>query len=143
VPPNSPLRGKLMIAAVEDKEIQRSLVLPAVVEADPARTVKILAPVGGRIVDLNVQLGGRVSKGDILAIIDSGDLAQAFSDVEKARASLTLAKKALDRLMVLEKTSAIAVKEREQAQNDYAQAQSELERGQSRLRAIGVSEEQK
>jgi cobalt-zinc-cadmium efflux system membrane fusion protein len=40
--------------------------------------------------------------------------------------------------MVLEKTSAIAVKDREQAQSDYAQAQSELERADARLRAIGA-----
>ena len=40
--------------------------------------------------------------------------------------------------MVLEKTSAISIKDREQAQSDYAQAVSELERADARLRAIGA-----
>jgi cobalt-zinc-cadmium efflux system membrane fusion protein len=84
------------------------------------------------------QLGGRVTKGQELAIIDSGDLAQAISDEEKARSALKLAKQTLDRLMVLEKTSAIAIRDREQAQSDFAQAQSELERSDARLRAIGA-----
>ena len=44
------------------KEVSRKLVLPAVVEADPARTVKVMPPVTGRITDLKVQLGGRVTR---------------------------------------------------------------------------------
>ena len=44
--------------------------------------------------------------------------------------------------MVLEKTSAIAIKDREQAQSDFAQAQSELERSDARLRAIGAPMDQ-
>jgi len=138
IPPGSPLRGKLVIATVAEKEIQRTLVLPAVVEADPARTVKVLPPVAGRVVELKVELGARVAKGDVLAVIESGDLAMAFSDAEKARAAEKLTKLTLDRLLALEKTAAIAVKDREQAQNDYAQAQAELQRTETRLRAIGV-----
>ena len=143
VPPTSPLRAKLGIAEVADKMIQRSLTLPAVVEADPARTAKVLPSVAGRVVDLKVQLGARVAAGDVLAVIESGDLAQAFSDLEKARSALTLTKQTLDRLLVLEKTRAISVKEREQAQSDYAQAQSEFERAQNRLQAIGAPSDQK
>ena len=96
----------------------------------------------GRITDLKVRLGERVTKDQNLLVIDSGDLAQAYSDRDKARAQLILAKKAMDRLMMLEKTQAIAQKDREQAQNDYAQAQSELERSLNRLRAIGVPAEE-
>jgi cobalt-zinc-cadmium efflux system membrane fusion protein len=143
VPPTSPLRARLGIAEVADKMIQRSLTLPAVVEADPARTAKVLPSVAGRVVDLKVQLGARVAAGDLLAVIESGDLAQAFSDLEKARSALTLTKQTLDRLLVLEKTRAISVKDREQAQSDYAQAQSEFERAQNRLQAIGAPSDQK
>ena len=57
VPPTSPLRVKLGIAEVADRNIQRSLTLPAVVEADPARTAKVLPSVAGRVIDLKVQLG--------------------------------------------------------------------------------------
>jgi len=143
VPDGSPLRAKLTVAAVGQQEIQRKLVLPAVVEADPARTVKVLPPVTGRVTDLKVQLGERVVQGQELAVIDSGDLAQAYSDSEKARAALTLTKKALDRQLGLEKAGGAAIKDREQAQNDYDQAVAELERSQSRLRAMGVPADQK
>jgi len=143
VPDGSPLRGKLTVGPVAQREIQRKLVLPAVVEADPARTVKVLPPVTGRVTDLMVQLGERVVQGQDLAVIDSGDLAQAYSDIEKARSVLTLTKKGLDRQLGLEKAGGAAIKDREQAQSDYDQAVAELERAQSRLRAMGVPADQK
>jgi cobalt-zinc-cadmium efflux system membrane fusion protein len=143
VPDGSPLRTRLAVAAVEMTEVSHKLVLPAMVEADPARTVKVLTPVTGRVTDLRVQLGARVAQSQELAVIDSGDLAQAYSDDEKARAQLKLTKQALDRTLFLERTSAAAVKDREQAQSDYAQAQSEFDRSELRLRSIGVSFEQK
>jgi membrane fusion protein, heavy metal efflux system len=138
VPPNSPLRAKLTVAPVAEQSIQRNIVLPAQVEADPTRTVKVLPPVAGRVVELKVELGARVAKDDMLAVIESGDLAQAISDAEKARAQEKLTKQALDRLTELEKTKAIAVKDWESAQNDYAQAKSELQRSEDRLRALGM-----
>src|SRR5512135_868820 len=45
VPEGSPVRSALAIAPVAVKDIRRDLVLPAVVEADPGRTVKVLPPV--------------------------------------------------------------------------------------------------
>jgi membrane fusion protein, heavy metal efflux system len=142
VPPESLLRSQLVVADVAANELSRSLVLPAMVEADPARTVKVLPPVTGRVVELKVQLGERVVEGQELAVIDSGDLAQAYSDVEKAQSAATLTKKSLDRQMGLQKIGGGAIKEREQAESDYAQAEAELDRAQTRLRSIGVSAEQ-
>jgi membrane fusion protein, heavy metal efflux system len=105
--------------------------------------VKVMPPVTGRVLELKVQLGGRVVQGQELAVIDSGDLAQAYSDIEKARSTLTLTKKALDRQLNLERAGGAAIKDREQAQSDYAQAAAELERSESRLRAIGIPADQK
>jgi len=139
VPEGSPVRNALAVAPVALKDIRRDLVLPAVVEADPGRTVKVLPPVAGRVVSLKVQLGERVGQGQELLVLDSGDLAQAFADDEKARTLLTLTKQALDRQLGLEKSGGAAIKDREQAQSDYAQAQSEFARAETRLRSIGVS----
>jgi cobalt-zinc-cadmium efflux system membrane fusion protein len=143
VPPTSSLRTRLALEAPVMKEVSHTLVLPAMVEADPARTVKVMPPVSGRVIDLKVQLGGRVAKGQELTIIDSGDLALAYADIEKARSMLTLTKKQMDRQMSLEKAGGAAIKDREQAQSDHAQAVAELERAETRLRAIGVPVEQK
>jgi cobalt-zinc-cadmium efflux system membrane fusion protein len=143
VPVTSPLRTLLTVAAPTLKDVVRTLVLPAVVEADPSRTVRVMPPVTGRVTELKVQLGGRVAQGEVLAVIDSSDLAQAYADIEKARSTVTLTRKALDRQMALEKAGGTAIKDREQAQSDYAQAVAELDRAEARLRAIGISADQK
>jgi cobalt-zinc-cadmium efflux system membrane fusion protein len=143
VPGSSPLRTMLTVAPPTMKNVARTLVLPAVVEADPSRTVRVVPPVTGRVTELKVQLGGRVTEGDVLAVIDSGDLAQAWSDIEKARATVTLTRKALDRQTSLEKAGGGAVKDREQAQSDSDQAVSELARAEARLRAMGIPADQK
>lgn len=142
VPEGSAVRSRLAVEPVALKEIKRDLVLPAVVEADPGRTVNVLPPVAGRVVSLKAQLGERVAEGQDLLVLDSGDLAQAFSDDEKARTELTLTKQALDRELGLEKAGGGAVKDREQAQSDYAQAQSEFDRAETRLRSLGVAADQ-
>jgi membrane fusion protein, heavy metal efflux system len=72
IPQDSPLRGELTIAAVAAKEIQRTLTLTGVVEAVPSRTVQMLAPIAGRVVDVKVQLGDRVAPNQELALVYGG-----------------------------------------------------------------------
>ena len=81
-------------------------------------------------------------QGQELAVINSGDLAQAYSDDQKARTLLGLTKQIFDRQLALEKGGGAAVKDREQAQSDYAQAQFEFDRAETRLRSLGVSADQ-
>ena len=142
VPAASPLRSLLVLANAVSREVSHRLVLPAVVEADPGRTVKVLPPLAGRVVSLKIQLGERVTQGQELAVIDSGDLAQAYSDDQKARTLLGLTKQIFDRQFALEKGGGAAVKDREQAQSDYATAQFEFDRAETRLRSLGVSADQ-
>lgn len=78
IPQGSPLRSELTVATVAAKEIQRTLKLHGVVEADPRRTVQVLSPVAGRVVDLKVQRGDRIAQDQELAVIYTG-LAQAYS----------------------------------------------------------------
>src|SRR5436190_3696023 len=141
VPENSPLRGKLTIAEVGEKEIQHKLVLPAVVEADPARLVKILPPLAGRITSLKVQLGERIEAGQQLAILDSPDLAAARADYDRAKALLELALKNRDRQRALTRAGGGALKDQLQAETDYVAAEVEDKRAEERLRQIGTEAE--
>ena len=141
VPDGSPLRGKLTIDAIAAREVQRNLVLPAVVEADPARLVRVLPPLAGRITQLKVQLGEQVERGQPLVVLDSPDLGTAYADYERAKANLALAIKNRDRLRDLVRTSAIAVRELQQAETDAINAEAERQRAEARLKQIGVDPE--
>jgi membrane fusion protein, heavy metal efflux system len=143
VPENSPVRGALMIAPVDMKDVRRDLVLPAVVEADPARLIKVLPPLSGRVMHLNVQLGERVKAGQPLVVLDSPDLAQAYADYDRAKVQLTLTRQNRDRQRGLNKIGGAAEKDLQQAETDYASAVAELRRTEARLKQIGVDAETK
>jgi membrane fusion protein, heavy metal efflux system len=138
VPEGSPLRGHLVVQPVEVRQVTRSLVLPAVVEADPAGTAKVLPALSGRIVELNVALGDHVEQGQVVAVINSGDLAQAYDDNDKARSALSLARKALERQRGLTEARAGAIKDVETAEDAYTQAEAEFRRTEARLNEIGA-----
>ncbi|MGD0282216.1 MAG: efflux RND transporter periplasmic adaptor subunit [Dissulfurispiraceae bacterium] len=143
IPQGSALRSRLLVQQVAIKNSPHILVLPAAVEADPARTINILPPVAGRVVKLNVSLGDRVVKGQPIAVIESGDLAQAYADDDKARDELQHAESTLERVRGLQKAGAGALKDLEQAESDYAQAKAEFNRAEARLKQIGVPSQPK
>ena len=137
VPENSPLRTRLVIQPVQSRGAPHVVTFPATVEADPARTANVLPALTGKVVELKVGLGDRVTRGQLLAVIDSGDLAQAYADADKARDALGLAKKSLDRAHGVQQAGGAAVKDLEAAQSGYNQALAEYNRAQTRLVAVG------
>lgn len=139
VPERSPLRAQLVLQAVDSRDAPRSLMVPAAVEADPARTVNILPPVTGKVVELMVRLGDHVHKGQVLAVLASGDLAQAQADAGKARDALQLSKRALERARQVFDAGGGAGKDVEQAESNYTQAVEESQRAEQRLVALGGS----
>ena len=137
------MRGALAIAPVGLQDVERSVVLPAVVEADPAHLIKVAPPLAGRVMQLNVQLGERVTAGQPLVVIDSPDLAQAYADYDRAKVQLTLTLQARDRQRGLAKIGGAAEKDLQQAETDYASAVAEFRRTEARLKQIGVDADTK
>jgi len=136
VPEKSPLRSELVVQAVEMRDVPHVLIFPATVEADPAHTANVLPSLTGKVAELKVGLGDHVTRGQLLAVIDSGDLAQAYADVDKARDAFDLAKKSLDRARGVQQAGGNAVKDLQAAQSGYNQAQAEFNRAQTRLAVV-------
>jgi cobalt-zinc-cadmium efflux system membrane fusion protein len=137
VPEHSSLRRRLVLQAVELRAAPHVLNVPATVEADPTRTANVLPPLIGKVIALKVGLGDHVTRGQLLAVIASGDLAQAYADVDKARDALALAEKDLDRARGVQAAGGSAQKDLEAAQSTFNQAQAESDRAQTRLIAVG------
>lgn len=138
IPEGSPLRGRLATAPAATETVRAKLVLPGIVEADPSRTAAVLTPLGGRIVELKVSLGDRVTQGQVLAVLDSPDLAQAFDDNDKAADLFRLTEKNLRRQEAQFKMGAASAKDLDQARSDHAQAAAEYTRTRARLKVIGA-----
>jgi len=141
VPEKSPLRARLTVAAVLAEERGATVTAPGIVESDPARTVNVLPPGTGRVREVRVALGDRVQRGQVLATIDSPDLAQAYSDYDKAAATALLAAKNLKYQEEQFRIGAAAQRELESARNDNQQAVAEFQRARVRLRAMGAAQD--
>jgi cobalt-zinc-cadmium efflux system membrane fusion protein len=138
IPDKSPLRRSLVIAAITEQSIAAPITLPALVEADPARLVKVTPPLAGRIVSLNKQLGDEVKAGEVLFTIDAPDMAQAGADNAKAQSALSLAQRNLARQHELAQGDIAAKRDVEQAQGDFDSAAAEAARAAARLAQLGA-----
>ena len=138
IPESSPLRKRLTVTPVHAEPVSDKLVLPAVVESDPARTAAVLTPLGGRVLEIKVALGDRVRQGQVLAVIDSPDLGQAYDDNDKAADTAQLTQKNLGRQEEQAKLGTASTRDLDQARSDNAQASSEYARTQARLKTLGV-----
>jgi cobalt-zinc-cadmium efflux system membrane fusion protein len=139
VPERSPLRERLTIAAARAEATNGRLELPGVVESDPSRTAAVLSPLAGRVLEIRVALGDRVRQGQVLATLDSPDLAQAYDDADKAADVLQLAQKNLERQQGQFDLGTASTRDLDQARSDRAQAASEEARTRARLRVLGIA----
>ena len=139
VPEGSALRERLTVMPAVAQAVSAKLLLPAVVESDPARTAAVLPALSGRLIALKVGLGDRVARGQVLAVIDSPDLGQAYDDDEKAAVTARLTGKNLARQEAQNKIGVVSDRDLDQARSDYAQAAAEYTRTQARLKLLGAS----
>jgi membrane fusion protein, heavy metal efflux system len=139
VPEGSALRNQLSVVPAQAQAVSARLVLPGIVESDPARTAAVLTPLSGRVIALKVALGERVARGQVLAVVDSPDLGQAYADDDKAADTAKLSEKNLGRQEAQNKLGVASDRDLDQARSDYAQAAAEYTRTQARLKMLGAT----
>ncbi|MBD0316626.1 MAG: efflux RND transporter periplasmic adaptor subunit, partial [Nitrospiraceae bacterium] len=82
--------------------------------------------------------GDRVKAGDVLLIVDSPDIAQAYSEFVKEHSELTYARRAHELAKDLYESKALPLKDLKQAENDLIKAQAEFRRAKERLLSLRV-----
>ena len=102
-------------------------------------TVRVFAAVAGRVDRICVQIGQAVQAGDTLALIASPDFGQAQADANRAAADEQLSARTLARLRDLLEHGAVARKDVEAGEDDYAAKTAENQRAQARLKLYGVA----
>ena len=128
-------------------EMIRAQVMPAVavpagdtlsarVVYDEDVTARLGASVAGRVVAIKAAPGDRVRSGQVLAEIDSADFGAALADLSKAQADEERKRQVFERARDLVPGEAIASKDWEAAQADYAQARAETVRAAQRVKNI-------
>ncbi len=131
----------------QTRNIQDALRIPGSVTSTTSGRAVVTPPIAGRVISISVQLGDTVRQGQTLAILESpelalawssiadatklrdsakSDLGQAQSEVELSNAKLSAAKVSLIRQRELARAGAFSQAPIQQAQNELNEAQSEL-----------------
>ncbi len=115
--------------------------LPGKIAFDEDHTVRVFAPVSGRVLAFGATLGSAVKSGDVLAWLASPEFAQALADSHKANSDLAQKRKAAERASALVTAGVVAQKDLEGARADFEQAQAEASRAEQRLRQLDAGKQ--
>ncbi len=96
-------------------------------------TVRVFSPVFGRVNSVLVDIGQPVHAGDVLARLESPDMAQAQSDARKAASDVNAKTHIFLRNQELVRAGSASVQDLEGSQNDMLQAQAEKTRADVKL----------
>jgi membrane fusion protein, heavy metal efflux system len=117
------------------------LEVAARVSADPSQVVRIFPPLSGRILGLRVLPGQEVKKGDVIAQLQSSDIAAARADFEKAKIEVIRADRALTRGKLLLQHEVLSQADYYELEATAQTAHSELERTRQRIHELGFAED--
>ena len=106
---------------------------------DENRTVRLYPPFAGRVLQILVKTGERVSRGQALAKLASPDFGQAQADARRAQSDFALAEKNLNRQRELHAAGVSSRKDLATAEADYARADAELARAMGKVKLYGAS----
>lgn len=132
--------AKIGVVPVEAGELSRRLSVPGTVMADRDRIGRVAARVSGTVVELRKGLGDMVQKGEVIAILDSREVADAKSEFTAARVNLELQKTLFERTQTLRDKQITAEQTFLKAQTAYTEAQLRFDLARQKLFALGVSE---
>ncbi len=124
--------------AVQQQLVPDTLELAGKVQPDPASVVRVFPPAGGRVVQVMVRPGDNVRAGQLIAELQSSDVAQARTDYQKALSEFDRASRILNRSQDLYEHKAIAEKDLQDAQINAQEASADLERAKEHLHVLGV-----
>ncbi len=120
--------AKIEVQPVAEQDVDDTILTSGRVTLDDLRSGHVFSPVTGRVVRISAQLGQRVAKGDSLAVIESPDIGNAVSDMNKAQADLIAAQHDYQRKKDLFAQKAGSAADLETAEDNYRRAKAEIER---------------
>jgi len=137
---NQPTNVDVETTVVHSTQNTDYLDVPAHVTADPAHVVHIYPPLSGRILGLNILPGQSVTRGQVIAQLQSNDIAVARSDFEKSKIEVIRADSALKRGKLLLAHDVLSQADFDDLQATDQVAHSELERSRQRIHELGFAE---
>jgi cobalt-zinc-cadmium efflux system membrane fusion protein len=108
------------------------------VQFNEDRTVRILAPLPGQVVDFQARVGDSIEKNQLLFSIKSREVASLVTDYLQSQRDVDLAQKTYNMNKDLFEHQAASRISFQQAENDLAKANTQVARGEEALRVLGI-----
>ncbi|MEX6688301.1 efflux RND transporter periplasmic adaptor subunit [Danxiaibacter flavus] len=116
------MKGMIKIDTAKISDIADELKLSGEISFDENAVVKVFPSISGVITETKVSLGDKVSKGQVLAVLHSADIAGNYSDLTSSKADVAIAKRELDNAKLLYDKGIASEKDLTEAQNNYTKA---------------------
>ncbi|MEK7757825.1 MAG: efflux RND transporter periplasmic adaptor subunit, partial [Planctomycetota bacterium] len=134
--------GGVELAEADGGVLARTITLPGEVTANADRVAHIVPRVAGIVQEVRKNLGDRVEPGEMMAVLDSRELAEAKAACLAAAARETLAQTTLSRAEALFERKITPEEELLKARQQAAEAGIEHRTAEAKLHALGVTEAQ-
>ena len=121
-------------------QMRGTLRVPGSIQVDEQRMARIGASVTGRIKDIEATLGQNVKHGQVLATLNSTELAQNQLMYIKASQQIALQTKAVERARLLQEADVIGAAELQRREAELSAAKAELNAARDQLLVLGMSE---
>ncbi len=123
------------------RETTSALRVPGIVRPNEYHQVHVIPVADGIVKDVSAELGSRVRAGQPLAIIFSGELADAETQYLSYVAELDAAHKQLERTQALLQVGAVSRRVEEEAVAMHAVHEAHIHAARDRLKLLGLSED--
>lgn len=137
--PEGVLRASgIKVAPARVEALLPTLDLTGEVKTDPDLTAVLVTQVPGRIVEVRFKDGDRVKRGDVLAVIESAELARARATETAAQAKAEAARRNVKRLEALAEGGMATGQERTSAEAEASALEAEAAAARQALAAFGA-----
>jgi len=133
-------RVGILSAPIQQKEITHSVSCNAEIVYDGNRFVRVSPRVGGIVRQVTKDLGDRVAAGDVLAVVDSAELAAAKAEYLQGSAAVKLWEKNPAREVGLSDRGLSSQRDVLEAETKLAEGRIALARAAQRLKTLGLSD---
>jgi cobalt-zinc-cadmium efflux system membrane fusion protein len=127
----------IKVAAVEMASLPATVELTGEVAANPDRMAKVPVRVAGRLVEVNFQEGQRVAAGDVLASIESSEVARIRAELTSTSTRADAAHKRVERLAKLIEAGTASAQDLETARAEASVLDADVAAARQTLASIG------
>jgi membrane fusion protein, heavy metal efflux system len=128
------------LAAVQNGTLVRRIVVPATIVPDADRIARASVKLSATVAELRKKLGDTVEKGEVIAVLESREVANAKSEYLAARLNNDLQRNLYERDKILGERHVIAEQIVLRSEGAAAQAKINLDIARQKLFALGVTE---